>query len=352
MDLVRPVGVAHGGTTTQEMETQMYGNLVDVLKKAGSRAALVAALCSLGLSTAGAAYPEKPVRIVVPFAPGGGTDVMARTLSGEMSKDLGGTVIVESRPGAGTVIGNDTVAKSAPDGHTLLLTTSAFVIVPSFVEKLPYDGVDAFSPIAMLGRGPNVVVVRADSPIKSMQDLLERARANPGKLSYGSPGAGTSVHLSAELLKSMAGVSIVHVPYRGAGPQITDLLGGATDLAVASVPATAHLITAGRLRALAVTTAERSHAWPDVPTVAESGVPGYAADVWYGVFAPKGTPPQIVERLNQALKKASQSAEFKERIENEGVVVSVSTPEELRELATTETARWKAFVAEHKITRD
>lgn len=330
----------------------MFGKLKRTVRRAGGHVVLAAALCGLGAPVASATFPDKPIRIVVPFAPGGGTDVMARTLSGEMSKDLGVPVMVESRPGAGTVIGNDTVAKSDPDGYTLLLTTSAFVIVPSFVDRLPYDGVDAFAPVAMLGRGPNVVVVRAESSIQSMEELIERARANPGALSYGSPGAGTSVHLSAELLKSMAELSIVHVPYRGAGPQITDVLGGAIDFAMASVPASSALISAGRLRALAVTTAERSSAWPDVPTVAESGVPGYAADVWYGVFAPGGTPPHIVERLNEALRKAAQGSEFKERIEGEGVVVSVSTPEELERLARSETERWRAFVAEQGITRD
>lgn len=330
----------------------MYGSLVEILKKAGSRAALVAALCSLGVSAASAAYPEKPLRIVIPFAPGGGTDAMARTLANEMSKELGQAVVVESKPGAGTVIGNDAVAKSPPDGYTILLTTSAFAIVPSFTAKLPYAGVAAFAPVAMLGRGPNVVVVRADSPFKSLQDLLAEARANPGKLSYGSAGTGSSVHLSAESMKSAARVSIIHVPYRGAGPQITDLLGGQTDFAVTSVPSSAPFLKSGKLRALAVTSARRSAAWPDVPTVAEAGVPGYAADVWYGVFAPAGTPPDIVMQLNAALKKAAQADAFVKRIENEGVEISISSPEELRVLAISEEARWKAFVRGNNIKTD
>ena len=297
-------------------------------------------------------YPSRAVRVVVPFPAGGGTDVIARTLGDGLAKELGQAFVVDNKPGGGTVVGNDMVAKSPADGYTLLLTTSAFSIVPSLVAKMPYAGESAFAPVALIGRAPNMVIVKNDSPFKTAKDMLAYAKAHPGKLTYGSAGNGTSVHLAAELLKNSARIFITHVPYRGASPQITDLLGGQIDLAFATVPSVAPFLAGGKLSALAVTSAARSPSWPDVPTIAESGVPGYQADVWYGVFAPAGTPPAIVAQLNAAFKRAAQSETFRKRVEREGLVTAVGTPEELSRLAKAEELRWKKVVKEQNITAE
>ena len=298
------------------------------------------------------AYPSRAVRVIVPFPAGGGTDVIARTLGEGLAKELGQPFVVDNKPGGGTVVGNDAVAKSPADGYTLLLTTSAFSIVPSLVAKMPYPGESAFAPVALIGRAPNMMIVKNDSPFKTARDMLAYAKAHPGKLTYGSAGNGTSVHLAAELLKNSARIFITHVPYRGASPQITDLLGGQIDLAFATVPSVAPFLAGGKLRALAVTSAARSPSWPDVPTIAESGVPGYQADVWYGVFAPAGTPPAIVAQLNAAFKRAAQSETFRQRVEREGLVTAVGTPEELSRLAKAEELRWKKVVREQNITAE
>jgi tripartite-type tricarboxylate transporter receptor subunit TctC len=258
-------------------------------------------------------FPSKHIRLVVPFPPGGGTDLIARALGEALAKDLGQTIVVDNKPGAGTVIGNHDVAKSFADGHTLLLNTSAIAIVPSLVPKLPYAADSAFAPITLLGRAPNVAVVRADSPLKSAKDFLAQAKAQPGKLNYGSAGNGTSTHLAAELLKMSAKISITHVPYRGASPMLTDLLGGQIDLGFATLPSVAPFLNSGKMRALAVTSPARSSLLPDAPTFMESDVPGYQADVWYGLFAAAGTPPAIVKRLYDAVKRASESEGFRKR---------------------------------------
>ncbi len=297
-------------------------------------------------------FPARPVRVIVPFPAGGGTDVIARILCQEMAKDLGQPFLVENKPGAGTVIGNDFVSKSPPDGHTLLLTTSAFSIVPSLTAKLPYASDSAFAPIALLGRAPNMIVVKADSRFKTLVDVLAYAKANPGKLSYGSAGIGTSVHLAAELLKNSAKIFMTHIPYRGASPLITDLLGGQVDMGFATMPSIAPFLTSGKLRAIAVTSSVRAPTWPDVPTVAESGIRGYQADVWYGVFSSSGTPPGIVAQLNTALKRAAQTEVFRKRVEAEGLVTSVSTPEELGQLTHADELRWKRIVKAQGITAE
>src|SRR4051794_40505861 len=262
-------------------------------------------------STASAAYPEKIIRIVVPFAPGGGTDVIARTLAQEMSKDLGGSIIIENRPGAGTILGTQAVAGSEPDGYTLLMGTFANAVNPSLYAKLPYDPQRDFAPVALIARSFNIVVVNAASPIKSIADLIAAAKADPDRLSYGTYGTGTSAHLAGELFKSMAHVNLTTVPYKGAAPAITDLLGGRIEVMFTTVASAASLIAGGQLRALAVTSAERSPAFPDVPTVAEAGVSGYAAESWYGLYAPARTPAAVIERLNKSASAAVQSDAFK-----------------------------------------
>ena len=315
---------------------------------------LVATLSGLATTPALAAFPDKPVRIVVPFSPGGGTDLIARTMAVAMAQDLGQPVIIDNKPGGGTIIGTDAVAKSAPDGYTLVMATIAHAVNPSIQPKLPYVHEKAFAPVMLVGRSPNVLVVRADSPFKSVQDIMAAAKAQPGKLSFASQGAGTSAHLAGELFKNLTATNLTHIPYRGAGPALNDLLGGHVDIMFATASAVGSFVDAGTLRALAVTTADRSPALSltKVPTVAESGVPGYVADSWYGLFAPAGTPPTIIARLNSAAKKAVQSDVFKRRVESEGLVISAGTPEEFDRYVKGEEARWRKVVKAANITAD
>src|SRR5262245_15515168 len=289
--------------------------------------ALAALACPL--SPASAVYPDRVIRIVVPFAPGGGTDVVARTLAQEMAKDLGASIIIENKPGAGTIIGTQMVAASAPDGYTLLMGTFANAVNPSLNEKLPYDAHKDFAAVALLARSFNIVVVNPASSIKSIADLIAAAKSAPGKLTYGTYGTGTSAHLAGELFKHMAGVNLTTVPYKGAAPAITDLIGGQIQVMFTTVASAASLVEGGQLRALAVTSAERSPAFPSLPTVAEAGVPGYDAEAWYGLFAPARTPPEVIERLNKAAANAVKAEAFKKLSVNEGLMLVASPPSAL-----------------------
>lgn len=312
-----------------------------------ARRAIVAGLAIIATAAAlpaFAAFPDKPIRIVVPFSPGGGTDMVSRVVAEGMSKDLGKPIIVENKPGAGTIIGSDYVAKSAPDGYTLVMATFAHAVNPSMQPKMPFQTDKAFAPVILVGRSPNVLVVRTDRPYKSVADILAAARATPGKLTYGSQGNGTSAHMAGELFKIVGKVNLVHVPYRGAGPAITDMLGGQIDMMFGTVAAVAPFIASGQMRAIAVTTAERAPALAKVPTIAESGLPGYAAESWYGLYAPAGTPPAVIARLNAAAKRAVQSELFRKKVESEGLTVSAGAPAELDTYVRGETARWEQVV--------
>lgn len=319
--------------------------------------ALVPALLVLaGLAAAPAAvaqgFPEKPVRIVVPFPPGGGNDIIVRAMTEDMSRSLGQQVLVDNKPGAGTVIGTDLVAKAAPDGYTILIASFAFAVNPSLLPRLPYDHPRAFTPITLIGRSPNIVIVPPDRPFKTMAELIGHARANPGKLNYGSFGNGTSGHLGPELFKIMAKVDILHVPYKGTGQAITDLLGGRLDMMFATVSGGAAQVRSGKLRALAVTSATRSPAYPDVPTIAESGVPGFAAETWYGIMGPAGLPPAIIARLHGAIKSAVETDAFKRKAEADGLNVEVGEGAELARLIEEEERRWRPVVKEANIKPD
>lgn len=296
------------------------------------------------------AFPDRPLRIVVPFTPGGGTDIVARQLAKGLTDELGQSVVVENRPGGSTIIGTENVAKSAPDGYTLLMSTFAHAVNPSIHKKLPYDTDKAFEPVAMIGKSPNVLVVSPKSRFKSVQDILTYARSNPGKLTFGSYGNGTSAHLAGELFKSLGKVDILHVPYKGAGPGINDLMGGQIDMIFSTSASVSSHIKSGQLRALAVTTKDRSPAYPGVPTVAESGEPSYFVDSWYGVFVPQGTPKAVVDQLNAAIKKASDEPEFQKALELEGLVASVGTPAALGEYVKQEEARWSKIIKDAGIT--
>lgn len=307
---------------------------------------VVALLLCVGISPtyAQASFPEKPVRIVVPFPPGGGTDLVVRALAAGMATELGQSVIIENKAGAGTVIGTDFVAKSPPDGYTLLVGTFAFAVNPSLLAKLPFDTNKAFAPVVLISRSPNVLVVRADSPYKSVQDVVRAALANPGKLTYASQGNGTSAHLAAELFKALAKVDITHIPYKGASPALTDIVGGQVDLMFATSAGATPLLESGRLRALAVTTPERSPAFPALPTMVEAGIPEYQATSWYGLYAPAGTPNVAIDRLNAAATKVAQADAFKSRVASEGLVISTGTPKQLDEFMLGEQSRWARVI--------
>src|SRR5438477_673039 len=309
-------------------------------------------LSAFSFDKASAGYPERIIKIVVPFAPGGGTDVIARTLAQEMARDLGQSVIIENKPGAGTIIGTQAVATSEPDGYTLLMGTFANAVNPNLYAKLAYDQHRDLAAVALVARSFNIVVVNPNSGIRSIADLIAAARSEPDKLSYGTFGTGTSAHLAGELFKHMAKVNLTTVPYKGAAPAITDLIGGQIQVMFTTVASAASLIEAGQLRALAVTSAERSPAFPNLPTVAEAGVPGYDAEAWYGLFAPAKTPPEIIERLNKAAAIAVKADAFKKLSVNEGLVTVASPPSELDRYFREEEDRWRKVIQDAGIKAD
>ena len=301
-------------------------------------------MLSLASGAARADFPERSVKIIVPFAPGGGTDLIARVLADFMAKDLGQPVMIENKPGAGTIVGTAAAASSAPDGYTLVMATFAHAVNPSINSKLPYDTFKAFAPVALVARSFNIVVVNPKLPFKSLADLIADAKANPGKLNYGSFGIGTSAHLAGEMFKTMAHVDLTHVPYKGSAPAITDLLGGQIQMMFTTVASVASYIEGGQLRALAVTSAQRSPAFPDLPTISEAGVPGYAAESWYGLYAPAGTPPNAVARLNASVAKAIKAGTFKKLETREGLTFSAGTPGDFDRYVRGEAARWRELV--------
>ena len=299
---------------------------------------------AVAINAAAAAYPERTIKIVVPFAPGGGTDVVARTLAQAMARDLGVSVIIENKPGAGAIIGTQAVATSDPDGYTLLMGTVANAVNSSLQAKLPYDHDRDLAPVALIARSFNIVVVNPQSPYHSIADLIAAARAEPDKLSYGTFGTGTSAHLAGELFKHMARVNLTTVPYKGAAPAITDLIGGQIHVIFTTVASAASLIEGGQLRALAVTSAKRSPAFPQLPTVSESGLPGYDAEAWYGLFAPAKTPSEIVARLNRSAAMAVDAESFKKLSVNEGFVLVAAPPSEFDRFFRKEQARWRKVI--------
>jgi len=318
-----------------------------------SRRHLLALAGSAGLpaiSPAQTAWPTRPVRIVVPFPPGGTTDILARALAPELGRAFGQTFIVDNKPGAGGNVGADLVAKSPPDGYTLLMgTVGTHGINQSLFPKMPYDPIKDFAPITLVAGVPNVLVMnpaKAEAAkINSVADLIRYAKAHPGKLNMASSGNGTSIHLSGELFKSMTGTFMVHFPYRGSGPALLDLIGGTMDLMFDNLPSALPQIRAGKLKALAVTSAQRSAAVPDLPTIAEAGpLPGFDASSWFGLLAPAGTPSDIVNRIQQECAKALGTPALKERLLSQGAIPSGSTPAQFAGFIAAETKKWARVV--------
>ena len=322
------------------------------------RLLLAAALASLPLAaSAQSAWPTKPVRIVVPFAPAGTTDILARALAPELSKAFGQPFVIENKPGAGGNLGADLVAKSS-DGHTLLMgTVGTHAINPALYAKMPYDHVKDFVPITLVAGVPNVLVMNPakaeELGIRSVPDLIRVAKASPGKLNMASSGNGTSIHLAGELFKSMTGTYMVHFPYRGSGPALLDLMGGNMDLMFDNLPSAMPHIKAGKLKALAVTSAERSSALPDLPTVAEAGpLKGFEASSWFGLLAPAGTAPEVVNRLQQETAKALATPALKERLQAQGAIPSGMSPADFAKFIAAETKKWATVVKASGATVD
>ena len=313
-------------------------------------------LCSLAIIfianpvSAQTAWPNKPVRIVVPFAPGGTTDILARAVAPELSKAFGQQFIVDNRAGAGGNIGAEIVAKSPGDGYTLLMgTVGTHGINRALYDKLPYDPIKDFVPITLVAGVPNVMVVNAEKAraqgINSVADFIRVAKANPGKLNMASSGNGTSIHLSGELFKSMSGTFMLHFPYRGSGPALLDLVGGSMDVMFDNLPSSIQLIKSGKLKALAVTSAERSSALPDVPTMEEAGkLKGFDASSWFGLLAPAGTPPDIVNKIQQEVAKSLGTAANKEKMLAQGAIPSGNTPQEFAKFIDSEHRKWAQVV--------
>jgi tripartite-type tricarboxylate transporter receptor subunit TctC len=305
------------------------------------------------LSAAAQDYPLRPIRFIVPFPPGGGNDTMARTIGNKLAAALGQQFVVDNRAGAGGVIGAETAAHAAPDGYTLFLGgVASHGIVPNLQPKLGYDPVRDFAPISLIASAPLILVVHPSVAAKSVKELVQLAKAKPGQLNFASNGTGGSSHLAAELFKMMTGTDMVHVPYKGLSPALTDLLSGQVQLMFSSTVAILPQVRSGRLRPLGMTSAKRSSAMPEVPTVAEAGVPGYETASWYGVLAPAGTPKPIVDRLNKEIVKGVQMPDVRERLTNEGADPVGGSPAEFSAHIKRELARWAQVIKQAKVKTD
>jgi tripartite-type tricarboxylate transporter receptor subunit TctC len=311
------------------------------------RVVLLALVLSVGAAAA-QSYPNRPIRVVVPYPPGGGTDVIARTIAQKMNEVLGQPVIVDNRAGANGIIGTDVVAKSAPDGYTVLITLATHVINPALYAKLPY-GADDLAPVTLLAEYPFVITVHPSLPVKNLKEFVAFAKSRPGQLTYASSGNGSGPHLGMELFKSMAGIDVVHVPYKGAGQAMTDLLSGQVPIFLNNFLAGAQMIKAGRLRALAVTSRDRSGAAPEIPTVAEAGVPGYAVTGWYGMMVPAATPAPVIRTLHEGVVKALKSKEVSNRLSNEAAVIIANTPQEFSTFLKSESEKWTGVIRKAKV---
>lgn len=299
---------------------------------------------SLSIAQTNSAFPNQSIRMVVPYPPGGPTDITARVVAAEMSKTIGQSVVIDNRPGASGMIGSEMVTKAAPDGYTLLANASIHVINPSVYPDMRFDAIKDFTPITLLAQVPLVLVVPANSPIKSVKDLVEFAKANPGKVNFGSAGSASAQHLAGESFKIAAGIQMQHIPYKGSAPALTDLAGGQLQLMFDSMPSATPMINSGKLRAIAVTTTTRAKARPDLPTIAESGFPGFDISTWYAYWAPKGTPADIVEKLAASAAQALKNPEVIAKYEAMGAEPVGSSPAEFAAYVESEAKKWSDIV--------
>jgi tripartite-type tricarboxylate transporter receptor subunit TctC len=308
-------------------------------------AAAAAALVGGPQVAHGQSYPNRVIRMVVPFAPGGSNDIIGRIIAERLTEALGQSVVIENKPGAGGSLGTDQVAKSAPDGYTLMIgATSTLAANPSLYTKMNLDPPKDLTPITQIATGPFVLAVPSSLPVKSVGELIALAKAKPGEINFGSSGVGSSLQLTAELFKSMAGINIVHVPYRGLGPALTDVVAGRIQIIFSDMAGLLPFVQSGQIRALGVTSAKRSADLPDLPTLAEAGVPGYDATSWYGILGPAGLPPEIVARLNAELKKIVHSPAMTERFKTLGIEAVTGTPQEFSTYIRSEMDKWRAVV--------
>ena len=313
-----------------------------IKKMLASVAIAAAAVC--GATAHAQGYPSKPVTVVVPFSPGGATDIMARTLAERLNKRLGQPVIVENKPGAGTMIASEYVAKAAPDGHTVLLAASSLGIAPALYSKVNYDPVKDFTPISLVASVVHVLSVHPSVPAKNVSELITWVKANPNKANYGSVGAGTSTHLESELFNTMAGVNMTHIPYKGSAPALMDLVGGNLQVMFDAYASSGPFIRDNKIRLLAVTTAQRSKLLPDVPTVAESGLPGYEAMPWLGFVAPAGTPQPVVDKFHAELMEVLKEPAVQEKFAALGLDIIGNSPKEFGEFIKKDIVKWAKVV--------
>ena len=306
-----------------------------------------------GTSALAQAYPTKPVTIIVPFAAGGTTDILARIIGQALTAELGQSVVVDNRAGAGGNIGGQAAAKATLDGHTLFMgTVGTHAINASLYKKMPFDPIKDFAPLSRVANVPNLLVANPNQPFKSVKDLIAYAKANPGKVNFGSSGNGSSIHLSGELFKSLAKVDMVHVPYKGSAPAVTDLLGNQIAIMFDNMPSAIQHVRSGKLVPIAVTTAKRSPELPNVPTIAEAGLPGYEATSWFGMFAPAGTPAPVLAQLNKALVKVLNQTDVAKKINEQGAETYSETPEQFAAFIQAESAKWGKVVKESGASLD
>lgn len=323
------------------------------LMKTVSAAVLAVAASLLAPAAALAqAYPDKPIRMVLPFPPGGVTDLLARALAEKLSPRLGQPVIVDNKPGAGTVLASDYVARAPADGYTLLLAASSLGTAPLLYDKVGYDAIKSFAPVTQVASVVHVLVVNPQLPVKSVAELVAYAKQNPGKLNYASTGMGTSTHLEGELFKSMAETFMVHIPYKGSGPALTDVVGGQVGVMIDALGSSGPFIRSGKLRALAVTTVKRSQSIPELPTVAESGLPGYEAMPWLGLVAPAGTPQPVIDRLHREIVEVLKEPELRERFKGWGLDIIGNTPAEFASFLRRDIDQWARVIASARIKAD
>lgn len=314
---------------------------------------IVGSVAAVPVATAQQApYPAKPIRLIVPFAPAGGADALARTLQPALSEALGQMLVIDNRPGASSTIGTDMAAKAAPDGYTVVLVTTTHAVNPSLIAKLPYDTVKDFAAVSLLVSQPNILVVHPSVAVKSLAELVALAKAKPNTLNFASGGNGSSPHLSGELFKLVAGIQITHIPYKGSGPGVTDLLGGHVQMMFAGPLALEQHIKSGRLRALAIADKRRSSALPEVPTMIEAGFAGVETGTWYGVLAPARTPPALVSYIQRSIARILEAPALKARIVNQGVDIVASGPSEFEKFIVAEVAKWSRVVQRAGVRAD